>query len=85
MKKLIITVIVAGFAMAPAIASELEDYCLDYTAANAGDPSGCSCLADSADDSMAEELMSVESDADIEALSDASKEAIAACWPDSAS
>jgi len=84
MKKLIITAIVVGFA-APAFASELEDYCVDYTTENAGDPSGCSCLAEAADDSMAEELMAVESDADVEALSDASKEAIAACWPDSAS
>jgi hypothetical protein len=85
MKKFIITALAAGLAVSPALAGDLEEYCVAYTTENAGDPSGCSCLSDSADDTMAAELMAVESEADIEALSDASKEAIAACWPDSAS
>ena len=83
MKKQIITAIVASFAISPAFAGDLEGYCVEYTTSNGGDPSGCSCLADAADDSMAEELMAVASEADMENLSDASKEAIAACWPNS--
>ncbi|MHA7871990.1 MAG: hypothetical protein ACX939_06560 [Hyphococcus sp.] len=84
MKKYLIALASAGFAIAPAFAGDLESYCVEYTSDNGGDPSGCSCLADAADASMAEELMAVSSEADIEGLSDASKEAIAACWPDAA-
>ena len=82
MKKLVTAIITAGFAISPALASELEEYCVAYTSENGGDPSGCSCLAESSDDSMAEELMAVQSEEDIEALSEASKAAISACWPD---
>ncbi len=81
MKKQMIALVAAGFAISPAFAGDLEQYCIDYSTDNGGDPSGCSCLADTADASMTEELMAVSSEADIEALSDASKEAIAACWP----
>ncbi len=84
MKKLIITALVASFAIAPAGASELEEYCVGYTTESGGDSSGCSCLAEAADASMAEELMAIASDADLENLSDASKQAIATCWPDAA-
>ncbi len=82
MKKLIIAAAAAGLMVAPSLAGDLEEYCVSYTTENGGDPSGCSCLADSADDAMSEELMGVQSEADVEGLSDASKEAIAACWPE---
>ena len=84
MKKLMIAAAAAGFAVAPALAGDLEAHCESYAAENDGDASGCACLAASADDAMTAELMAVESDADIEALSEASLEAIAACWPDAA-
>ena len=82
MKKLAIAALAAGLFISPAMADDLESYCVSYAEANSGDDSGCACLADRADASMTEELLGVESDADIEGLSDASKEAIAACWPD---
>lgn len=82
MKKLLIAASVLGLVASPSFAGDLESYCESYTTENGGDPSGCACLADAADADMAEELMSVENEADVEALSDASKEAIAACWPD---
>lgn len=82
MKKLMIAALAAGFVAAPAMASELEDFCVAYTTENDGDPSGCSCLAETADASMTEELMAVASQEDVDNLSDASKEAIASCWPD---
>ncbi|WDI32812.1 hypothetical protein PUV54_06325 [Hyphococcus flavus] len=82
MKKMLIAMSVLGLAVSPTLAGDLEEYCVGYTTESGGDPSGCSCLADAADDAMAEELMGVESEADMEMLSDASKEAIAACWPD---
>jgi len=81
MKKQIVAVIAASFAISPAFAGDLEGYCVEYTTSNGGDPSGCSCLAEAADASMTDELMAVASEADMENLSDASKEAIAACWP----
>ena len=82
MKKLAILALSASFLAAPAFAGDLEAHCVAVTS-EGGDPSGCACLAEAADDAMTEELLAVESDADIEGLSDASKEAIAACWPDS--
>ncbi len=66
----------------PALAEDLESYCVAYTTEAGGDSSGCSCLAESADADMTAELMTVASEADIEGLSDASKEALDACWPD---
>jgi len=84
MKKLAIAALAAGLIVSPAFASEFEDYCVAYTTESTGDSSGCSCLADAADSAMQEELMAVQSEADIEGLSDASKEAIGACWPDAA-
>ncbi|MBT8473323.1 MAG: hypothetical protein HKN14_09855 [Marinicaulis sp.] len=82
MKKLTVLALSASFMAAPAFAGDLEAYCLEVTA-DGGDPSGCACLAESADDAMTEELLAVEGEADMEGLSDASKGAIAACWPDS--
>ncbi len=71
-----------SFVTAPALASELEDQCVAYAAETSGDASGCSCLAEAADDTMTAELMAIESEADIEGLSEASKGAIASCWPE---
>lgn len=82
MKKYLIGAIVAGLMTTSAGANGLEEYCVAYTTENGGDPSGCSCLAEASDDAMAEEMMAVESEADFELLSDASKEAIQACFPD---
>lgn len=84
MRMIALTAMLAAFAAAPAAASELEEHCVAYTTETAGDPSGCSCLAEASDEAMAEELMAVASEEDVEALSEASKEAIAACWPESA-
>ena len=83
MRKLALAGFIAGLAFSPAMAGDFETFCVDYVTANGGDSSGCSCLADASDDDMAAEMMAIESDADIEALSDASKEAIASCFPDS--
>lgn len=65
-----------------ALANELEDYCVSYTTETAGDPSGCSCLGETADAAVADELLNLEPGTDIESLSEASKAAIASCWPD---
>ena len=82
MKKLITALAVAGFALAPAFASELESHCEAYVTENGGDPSGCSCLAETADADATEELLAVASQADVDALSDDAKAAIAACFPE---
>ena len=81
MKKLIIALAVCGIS-APAFASsELQSYCEAYVAESGGDVSGCACLGDEADADVAAELLAVQSEADVEGLSDAAKEAIAACFP----
>ncbi len=82
MKKLLIGACAAGLMLTPSIASELESQCEAYTTETGGDPSGCGCLAEAADADMTAELMAVASQEDVDALSDASKAAIAACWPD---
>ncbi|WP_411816828.1 hypothetical protein [Hyphococcus sp. DH-69] len=84
MKKRLTLIAAAGFAMSalPAFASELEANCEAYAEANGTDPSGCSCLADTADASVADELSTVETEADLELISDDAKAAIQACWPD---
>lgn len=85
MKKFIAALCVAGFAVSPALAGDdLEAYCESYMAETDGDASGCSCLAEASDADMTAELMEVASEEDLEGLSDASKEAIASCWPDAA-
>ena len=82
MKKLIAALAVSGFALTPVMASDLEGYCEAYAAENGTDASGCSCLAETADADATAELMGVQSEADIEALSDNAKAAVQACWPD---
>lgn len=82
MKKLAIALAAAGFSLTPALAGDLEAYCTEYVTSNGGDASGCACLAETADAGATEELMAVASEADIEALSDSAKEAIAACFPE---
>ena len=72
----------AGFSLAPAFAGELETQCEAYAAENGTDPSGCSCLAETADADATAELMAVQSQADIESLSEGALAAIQACWPD---
>ncbi|MFC2951291.1 hypothetical protein ACFOOP_05085 [Marinicaulis aureus] len=85
MKKLVIALAASGFALSPALtpamASELESHCEAYAAENGTDPSGCSCLAETADADATAELMAVASEADLEALSDNAKGAIQACFP----
>jgi len=83
MKKMITALAALGFTAMPAFASDLEAHCSAYVEANGGDATGCSCLAETADDSATEELMAVTGPEDVEALSDNAKEAIAACFPDS--
>ncbi len=84
MKKYLIAAAAAGLLASPALAGDLEEFCVGYTTENEIDPSGCSCLAETADGSVAEEIMAVASQEDVDNLSDASREAIGACWPDAA-
>jgi len=85
MKKLIIAALVAGFAITPVFAGDdLEGHCVAFNEETGGDASGCSCLADEADASMTEELLAVASEADLEGLSQGTKDAIGVCWPDAA-
>lgn len=81
MKKLALTTLALGLMATSAFASDLEDQCVAYVTDQGGDPSGCSCLVDAADDAMTEELSAVQSEEDLATLSDASKEALAACFP----
>ena len=82
MKKLFAGAVAGGLMLSLAAAGDLESACVEYVEANGGDTSGCSCLADASDDAMTAELLAVESEADLEGLSDASKEALASCFPE---
>ena len=80
MKKQLTAIIAASFVLTPALASDLEGHCVEFTTSTDRDPSGCSCLAREADASMTEELMAVASEADLEALSEPSQKALEQCW-----
>lgn len=83
MRKFFIASLAVGLIASPAFASsDLEAHCVAYTTETGGDSSGCSCLAAAADADMTAELMAVASPEDVETLSQASKDAIASCWPD---
>jgi hypothetical protein len=86
MRMTIIAGIIAAAALAaPAFANDTEDQCLAYTAENGGDSSGCSCLGEkaAADSALAESIAMIDSPEALDAADEATKGAIAACWPDS--
>lgn len=71
-------------AAAPAFADETAEACKSYVEKNGGDASGCDCLGEAAagDPDLAAALAEIESPEDLEAADEATKEAIAACYPD---
>lgn len=83
------TLAVAAFAIASltaaAAANDVADQCRAYVAENGGDDSGCGCLGEAAaaDAALADAISAIETPADLEAADDATKSAIAACFPDS--
>ena len=85
MKKILAAAFLAAF-ISPAFANDAEDGCRAYVAENGGDASGCSCLGEAADadPALADALAAIQEPADLEAADDATKEAIAACFPDAA-
>jgi hypothetical protein len=68
---------------APAFANETAEACKSYIEKNGGDASGCDCLGEAAaeDADLAEALADIESPADLEAADEATRAAIAACYP----
>jgi hypothetical protein len=86
MKVLYVAAVAAACMTAPASANETADACRGYVAENGGDASGCDCLGDAADSdaNLADALAAIEAPADLEAADDATKAAIAACYPDAA-
>ncbi|MDZ7629545.1 MAG: hypothetical protein U5J99_14185 [Parvularculaceae bacterium] len=70
-------------SLAPAYANETADACRSYVEENGGDASGCDCLGEAAsgDADLAAALAAIEAPEDIEAADDATKAAIAACFP----
>lgn len=69
---------------APAFANETAEACKSYVEKNGGDASGCDCLGEAAaeDADLAAALAEIEAPEDLEAADDATKAAIAACFPD---
>ncbi|MCB2112203.1 MAG: hypothetical protein R3C42_02040 [Parvularculaceae bacterium] len=69
--------------LSAAAANEIADDCRAYVAENGGDASGCDCLGEAADADadLAAALSEIETPDDLEAADDATKEAIAACFP----
>jgi hypothetical protein len=68
---------------APAFANETAEACKSYVEENGGDVSGCDCLGEAAagDADLAAALAEIEAPEDLEAADDATKAAIAACFP----
>lgn len=85
MKKMILASLFASATvLAPAMANEVEEACEAYAAENGTDSSGCACLGEKAagDADLVASIMSVTGPEDLEALDDAAKEVIGACFPD---
>ncbi len=82
LKPVLAAALVLSFA-APAFANETTEACEAYVEENGGDPSGCSCLGEAAakDAGLAAAIAEIESPADLEAADEATKAAIAACFP----
>jgi hypothetical protein len=81
MKTILLSALV--LAASPALANDTADACRSYVAENGGDASGCDCLGEAAskDPALAKEISGVKTPADLEVLSDTTKQAIAACFP----
>lgn len=75
--------VAAAFLAAPAGANDTADSCRAYVSENGGDASGCDCLGEAAssDGALADALAAIEGPDDLEAASDQTKQAIAACFP----
>ena len=83
MKKEILVALFAASVMTPAFANETADNCREYASANGTDDSGCDCLGEAAagDADLAAALAAISSPEDLEAADDATKEAVAVCFP----
>ncbi|MFN0022523.1 MAG: hypothetical protein ACKVS5_01330 [Parvularculaceae bacterium] len=83
MKPILVAALLTAVA-APAYANETADACRSYVEENGGDASGCDCLGAAAaeDADLAAALADITSPAALEAADDATKAAIAACFPD---
>ncbi len=86
MKKLIVAAIAGAAIAAPAYANEIAEQCEAYIAENGGDASGCACLGEAADGdaALAEAVLAISTPEDLDAADEATKEAIRACFPNSA-
>ena len=67
-----------------AFANEAEEGCNAYAEAHGVDNSGCACLGEAAaeDADLAAALAAITTPEELEAADDATKEAIAACFPE---
>ena len=83
MLKPILAAALFAVTAAPAFANETAEACKAYVEKNGGDASGCDCLGEAAaeDADLAAALAEIETPADLEAADDATKAAIAACYP----
>lgn len=85
MKTVLIGALMASAAFAaPAFANETEEGCKAYAEATGGDASGCGCLGEAADKdpALAAALAAITTPEELEAASDETKAAIAACFPE---
>ncbi|MGD9801288.1 MAG: hypothetical protein AB7V02_11900 [Parvularculaceae bacterium] len=84
LKILSAAMIASATILVPAFANETADSCRAYVSENGGDASGCDCLGEAADGDadLADALAAIETPDDLEAADDATKEAIAACFPE---
>ena len=82
MKKLIVSALALSLMTSHVFASELEQLCVAFVEGNGGeDTSGCTCLAENSDADVTAELLQVTSQEDLDGVSDAAKEVLAACFP----
>lgn len=85
MLRMMTSAIAAGAALlAVANASESEAFCIDFATGNGWDTTPCACVGEvmESDAAVKAEIFGFSTAEDVEAMTDATKQAIAACFPE---
>jgi hypothetical protein len=73
-----------GAVLAPALANDVEAFCVGFAEGNGWDTEPCSCVGDvaSGDQSVADAVLALETAEDVDLMDDAVKEALSVCFPE---
>ena len=85
MGKILLSGLIALGAIAtPALANDVEAFCVEFAGGQGWDTEPCSCVGDvaSGDDAVAEAVLALETPEDVDAMDDSVKESLSVCFPE---